>query len=152
MFLPQTPTPGFDAADLLPMTFDRKVSSFGNSSVFSFQMETDAYAFWVEKLINSPIVRHETIKRRQRLFKTALTCSAAHKAPLHGLKWLLPIVCIPQTSNWQSCFLGGGKIFQRCAHGGLFCKIYNVIRIPMAVFLLKRSPYYDDFHNRQRST
>lgn len=73
------PTPEFDPADLLPMTFDSWVSSLGGNSVCPCWMETDAYASQVERLINSPIIRHQTMKKRQRFLKTAPTCSAAHR-------------------------------------------------------------------------
>lgn len=83
LLLPQTPQQ-FDSADLLPMTFDREVSSLGGSSVCLCWMGTDAYASEVEGLINSPVTRHQTTTRG--FLKTAPTCSAAHGSSPPWLK------------------------------------------------------------------
>lgn len=80
------PTPEFDPADLLPVTFGRGVSSLGGNSVYSCWMETDAYASRAERLIDSPVIRYQSMKRGQRFLKTAPTCSAAHRSSPPWLK------------------------------------------------------------------
>lgn len=80
------PTPEFDPADLLPVPFGRGVSSLGGNSVYSCWMETDAYASRAERLIDSPVIRYQSMKRGQRFLKTAPTCSAAHRSSPPWLK------------------------------------------------------------------
>jgi len=80
-FAPSTnPTPEFDPTDLLPVTFDRGVSSLGGNSVCPCWVETNTYASWVERLVNSPVIRHQTMKRGQKSLKTAPTFSSAHRS------------------------------------------------------------------------
>lgn len=80
------PTPEFDPADLSPVTFGRGVSSLGGNSVYLCWMETDAYASRAERLIDSPVIRYQSVKRGQRFLKTAPTCSAAHRSSPPWLK------------------------------------------------------------------
>lgn len=81
-----TATLEFDPADTLPVIFDRRVSSLGGKSVFPCWVETDACALWVERLINSPVLRHRTMRRGQRFLQTAPTCSSAHRSSPSWLK------------------------------------------------------------------
>lgn len=79
LLLPQTPH-----QSLILLTccqwLVRGVSSLGGNSVCLCWMETDAYASQVERLMNSPVSRHQTMKRGQRFLKTVPTCSAAHRS------------------------------------------------------------------------